>query len=104
MLFAVPLIFSPRILSSKQDTDGDKEIDALLVFHSGYASEFGVDCTNDRPGEDRFFSQGHAASPEGGWVSSDATGNYKLSGYSLAAGLLGRCNANYQKMGVPTHE
>ena len=89
------------------DSDGDFEVDALLVLHSGYPAEFGGnDCTNNRPANFRIASQGHStgAGFMGGWESSVDTASFTLSGYAITGALTRTCNTTMASMGIMAHE
>ena len=84
------------------DKDGDTNIDALLVLHSGYAAEqgMGTGCGAPHP-DNRITSQGTRGST-GAWSSKD--GSINLSGFSIASAWERLCEDRPAPMGVMTHE
>jgi M6 family metalloprotease-like protein len=88
---------------SQYDLNYDLNIDSLVVFHSGYASEqgSGSECGANSP-QNRIVSQGHQGS-DNVWTSSSGVG---LSGYSIASAFNRVCpgTATWSTWGVPAHE
>jgi hypothetical protein len=83
------------------DSDQAGDLDHLVVLHSGYSAESGVDeCTGNAP-ENRFWSQGTAVTVNG-WKSPDFA--FSVSTYMIGAGFTGGlCNAVPTKHGLVIH-
>jgi hypothetical protein len=80
-------------------------VDALLVIHSGYASEQGVGSQcNANPPQNRIVSQGHYGSSPAVWTSQN--GLYNIGGYAIASAFNRVCpdTATWATYGVMTHE
>ena len=90
---------------SQYDLDYDLTIDALLVIHSGYASEQGSGsaCQANAP-QNRIVSQGHFSSNPSVWTSQ--SGLYNIGGYAIASAYNRVCpgTAHWATYGVMTHE
>lgn len=93
---------------NKYETDGDGQIDALLVYHSGYAAEQGLgkSCGATHPST-RIFSQGHRASNNNFWYGNKGGPQLaRVSGFAIASAFDRVCDgvATPATMGVMTHE
>lgn len=96
---------SGQIDFSQFDNDLDLTIDALLVIHSGYASEQGVGSQcGANPPQNRIVSQGHYSSNPSVWTSNN--GLYNIGGYAIASAYDRVCpeTATWATYGVMTHE
>eukprot|EP00934_Nitzschia_sp_Nitz4_P003706 Nitzschia sp. Nitz4//scaffold23_size168460//57788//62374//NITZ4_002213-RA/size168460-processed-gene-0.76-mRNA-1//1//CDS//3329543617//3696//frame0 len=82
---------------SQFDGDGDMRIDSIIVLHTGYAAEQGVDC-NSVPSTDRIQSIARFTS-----AFRSRTG-YASGNYAVASVYRGVCNYNMARMGTMTHE
>jgi M6 family metalloprotease-like protein len=80
------------------DQDNDGYIDSVTYFHSGYAAEnTGTDCYGTTEANRVWSHFGYMASRwEGGGV--------KVSTYSIASALWGKCDSNVARIGVVVHE
>ena len=90
------------------DRNRDGNIDAVLVLHSGFASEagFGTACNANTP-ENRIRSQGYVSSLEGSWTSLNpkSASRVRLDGYAVASAFSGVCDTEQSaQIGVMTHE
>ena len=96
---------SAQIDFSQYDNNLDLLIDALLIIHSGYASEQGMgsQCSANPP-PNRIVSQGHSASNPFVWTSQN--GLYSIGGYAIASAYLRVCPdaATWATESVMTHE
>ncbi len=92
----------PTVDWSRYDDDQDSELDALLVFHSGYPSEGGDGSSCGEPSrEDRVRSQAYWSSPFGAWTNDIVT----LNGYAIASAYDGVCDlSRWVQLAVPAHE
>jgi M6 family metalloprotease-like protein len=86
---------------STYDANQDGYIDALLVIHSGYASEQGDGSSCGAAAQnDRIYSQGHSISMA--W--SNANYATSVSGYAISSAFTRLCPGTWAKMGLMTHE
>ena len=92
----------PTVDWSLYDEDQDGELDALLVFHSGYPSEGGDGEFCGEPAkEDRVRSQAYWSSTFGAWTNDIVT----LNGYAIAGAYDGVCDlSRWVQLAVPSHE
>ena len=85
------------------DKNGDGELDAVFIVHSGYGGETGgTDCYNNKEfGPHRIWShRGYARN--GGFVS--ANGNVRMGSYVTASGLANSCGSHIVRLGSICHE
>lgn len=87
---------------TRYDEDQDGELDALLVFHSGFPSEGGDgDACGEPPRVDRIRSQAYWSSTFGAWSNDFVT----LNGYAVASAYDGVCDlSRWVQLAVPAHE
>jgi M6 family metalloprotease-like protein len=86
---------------SPYDANQDGYVDALLVIHSGYASEQGDGSSCGAAAQnDRIYSQGHSVS--NAW--SNANFATTVSAYAIASAFTRLCPGSWAKMGVTAHE
>jgi M6 family metalloprotease-like protein len=80
------------------DADNDGYIDSLTYLHSGYAAEnTGTDCNGVAEANRIWSHMGYMASR---WEAD----GLKVSTYSIASALWGKCDANIARIGVIVHE
>jgi M6 family metalloprotease-like protein len=85
------------------DKNGDGELDAVFIVHSGYSGESGgTDCFNNKEwGPHRIWShRGYAG--DGGFVS--VNGNVRMASYATASGLISSCGSQIVRLGSICHE
>ena len=75
---------------SQYDSDGNGEIDSVVMMHSGYDAVLGLaDCQGREP-QNRIYAHAFAGSAEQAWVSADES--MRLAAYAVVSVYDGICD------------